>query len=125
MTKAVEFGLGVMVPFRGTASGHDPAGRRSNGARLRNLARVVLLIGFLGLDAILVRNTYIDMSSGSYFADTLFVETNVVLAFSIGALALICFKLVDLKRWRIPLWVLLALPAVVVAYIKLQTLGIL
>jgi hypothetical protein len=98
---------------------------RSLNGKFRNLARNVILIGFLGLDVILVRNTLIDMTSGSYFADTLFVETNIVVTFSICALALLYFKRASLGKWTTLLWVLLVLPAFVVAYIKLQTLGIL
>jgi hypothetical protein len=98
--------------------------RRSQ-SRLRNLARGLALVGFLALNAILVRNTLIDVTGGSYSADPLFVETNVAVVLSVCALGLLYFEPVDLGRWKVSLWVLLMLPALAVACIKLQTLGVL
>ncbi len=105
-------------------SGPIKTGAKVSERRFRSLARALILILFLGLDAILVRNTLIDVASGSYSVDRLFLETNTAVALSVCALVLVYFKPVDLGRWRVPLWVLLILPAFVVAYIKLQTLGV-
>jgi len=114
----------VIRSFWGIAIRSYQNRREGLGAGLRRLARALILILFLGLDAILVRNTLIDVASGSYSADRLFLETNTAVALSVCALVLVYFKPVDLERWRVPLWVLLILPAFVVAYIKLQTLGV-
>jgi len=94
-------------------------------ARLRDFARGLALVGFLALNAILVRNALIDVTGGSYSADPLFVETNVAVVLSVCALGLLYFEPVDLGRWRVLLWVVLTLPAFAVACIKLQTLGVL
>jgi hypothetical protein len=115
----------VIRSFRGIAANSYQDRRGGLRAGFRNLVRGLVLTFLLGLDAILAKNTLIDIASGSYSADTLFVETNIAVAFSISALVLVYFKPADIRRWRVPLWVLLILPAFIAAYIKLQTLGVL